>query len=755
MNAQHPDTRVRAVWPTPPEGCCYVEQSLKGGDYISTGYFHRGTVDKRGRGRSVENCQGVTSLFYDLDLLGLVDAARLARGQALPDKAADRKAHMYQMPEEQRQEWLDLLLQDVGGILETVMGAPPTLTICSGWGFHFHYAISEPMRVEKAALQELHAAVVDECNRQASELGQTLHPPLTTYHKAYDRTHDVGARLARAPGSQNTKCQWRMLPVEVVAASETLLDSDTVGRLRQQWQRQGQLTANDKAQTKPSPVPKRRRPRQAKSVDVDFRSQRLADGRAWQQLADALAPGERLKVICPFGGTSVGSGFFHREADGRVRYYSAPQATTYWNSYKPQTTPGLVELRRGPPRRDGTPGGILNTITNLHTMLTHDAAFGLWFDEFRQQEMDGHQAVDDGIWVRVITHMETAYDWQWRVGRELMFSAVEFVCKQSARNPVQAYVKQLQWDGLPRIDRWLLEVCHTEDLPIFRVYASKWCIGLMARLFSPGCQLHNCMLLTGPQGWGKSSVWREWANWPGQTELYSDTRFNIRDKDCYLQLYSALIYEDAEMAGSSNADQETRKAFITSAVDRFRPPFGRKMRTYRRHTVITMTSNEQDVLRDRTGSRRYWVVPCSGESAGLQWLHKYRDQLLAEAYQAYQQGQQWWLTAEESRMQRKANGDFQYLDWFTQCAGVAWEANKQGRKNRFTASEFAQAIDHNLSVQRFGLSLSSALHSAGFKRYRSGGATYYFKPGDSSGACTGLIQIRALTRTELEQKSGA
>ncbi len=104
MNAQHPDTRVPAVWPTPPEGCCYVEQSLKGGDYISTGFFHRGTVDSKGRGRSVENCQGVTSLFFDLDLLGLVDAARLAQGQTLPDKAADRKAHMYQIPEEQQQE---------------------------------------------------------------------------------------------------------------------------------------------------------------------------------------------------------------------------------------------------------------------------------------------------------------------------------------------------------------------------------------------------------------------------------------------------------------------------------------------------------------------------------------------------------------------------------------------------------------------------------------------------------------------------
>ena len=752
MNAQHPDTRIRAVWPTPPEGCTYVEQTLKGGDYISTGFFHRGTVDHKGRGRSVENCQGVTSLFFDLDLLGLVDAARLARGQALPDKAADRKEHMYHIPEEQRQAFLDLLLQDVGGILESVIGEPPTLTICSGWGFHFHYAVQEVMRQEKAALQALHAAIVDECNRQASELAQTFHPPLTTYHKAFDRTHDVGARLARAPGSMNTKCQWRLQEVEVIAASPTVLTSDLVGRLSAQWVKQGQLSANDKAAAAPSPVPSRKRPRQTRSVDVDFRSQRLADGRSWQQLADALAPGERLKVICPFGGASVGSGFFHRESDGRVRYYSAPQACTYWNSYRPSSTPGLADLQRHPPAKNGTQGKVMNTMTNLHAMLTHDAAFSLWFDEFRQCEMDGHEVIDDGVWVRVVTHMEQAYQWQWRIGKEMLFAAVEYVCRQSARNPVQAYVKALKWDGCPRIDRWLLEVCHTDDLPIFRVYAAKWVVGLMARLFSPGCQLHACMLLTGPQGWGKSSVWREWANWPGVEDLYSDTRFNIRDKDTYLQLYSALIYEDAEMAGSSTADQETRKAFITSAVDRFRPPFGRKMRTYRRHTVITMTSNEQDVLRDRTGSRRYWVVPCQGKAAGLEWLRKYRDQLLAEAYTYYQQGQQWWLTAEESAMQRKANGDFQYRDWFSQCAAAAWEANKGGQRNRFTVGEFSRAIDRNLSPQRFGLSLSSALHAAGFRRYRSGGATFYYKPGESTGNETGLLAISQLTRSDFEQK---
>lgn len=103
-------------------------------------------------------------------------------------------------------------------------------------------------------------------------------------------------------------------------------------------------------------------------------------------------------------------------------------------------------------------------------------------------------------------------------------------------------------------------------------------------------------------------------------------------------------------------------------------------------------------------------------------------------------------------MQRKANGDFQYRDWFSQCAAAAWEANKGGQRNRFTVGEFSRAIDRNLSPQRFGLSLSSALHAAGFRRYRSAGATYYYKPGNSTGNETGLLAISQLTRSDFEQK---
>ena len=73
------DSRVARVWPTAPPDLTYVQQSLRGGTYISTGLFPPLKVDGRGRGRTFDNVRRVTSLFFDIDLLGLYDAARAAR----------------------------------------------------------------------------------------------------------------------------------------------------------------------------------------------------------------------------------------------------------------------------------------------------------------------------------------------------------------------------------------------------------------------------------------------------------------------------------------------------------------------------------------------------------------------------------------------------------------------------------------------------------------------------------------------------
>ncbi len=738
---------VRRVWPEPPDGLQYVRQTLTGGEYISTGLFRVGTVDDKGRGRTFDQCERVTSLFFDLDLLTLFDAVRLSRGRVLEARAQARKARMYRMDKRARESLLGIMLDEYIPQLEAVIGAPPSLVLMSGWGYHAHFAVDADIGAEKTALRAIHAAVVDVVNLQVAEIAGAMSPPLTSYVSAFDRTHDVGARLCRLPGSSNRKAAGRHFEVEVVHASDTVLTRADLVRLQD-----AHTSAVDEA-VGVDPVdlaPKPGKPRQSRTVEVDFRAQRLPDGRTWQAVVEGIGPGEKLKVICPFGGSTVGSGFFAREPDGRTRYWSSPSASTYWNTYTAPAASGLAELVRMPPKRKGEQGEIAKTHSNLITMLTHDTTFDFWYDGFAEREMNGADLVDDTTWIEILAHMETAYGWYWRIGREALYGTVELVARQSTRNPVREYVESLQWDGRPRVDALFVSALGCEDLPIFRAYARRFMVGLIARLFEPGCKLDTVVCLQGRQGIGKSQFLRRLVNLPGfEGDLFSDTRLNLRDRDSMLQLYSAWLYEDAELASGSTADQETRKAFIASSVDRLRPPYGRKVRTYRRHTVIAATTNERDFLRDRTGDRRYWVIPCADRVADHEHVDRHRDQLFAEAVALYKAGEQWWLTALEESQRGQANAAYRYLDWYTQCAMTAYEYNGGGAQNRFTCGEFAVAIGKDVNPQGRGLTLSAALQRAGFTKMRSNGVTYYLRElGDdeTARAGNGLDAIATLSR---------
>ena len=89
-------------------------------------------------------------------------------------------------------------------------------------------------------------------------------------------------------------------------------------------------------------------------------------------------------------------------------------------------------------------------------------------------------------------------------------------------HPVRDYLQSLQWDGVSRIDGWLIDYMGAAPDTFTRAAGAKWLISAIARVMRPGCQADHTLLLEGPQGIRKSSALRVLADDAWFTDHISD-----------------------------------------------------------------------------------------------------------------------------------------------------------------------------------------------------------------------------------------
>ena len=120
----------------------------------------------------------------------------------------------------------------------------------------------------------------------------------------------------------------------------------------------------------------------------------------------------------------------------------------------------------------------------------------------------------------------------------------------------------------------------------------------------------------------------------------------------------ALINID-EFDKTTKGQQVVLKYLLSSADVKFRPPYGKTIKQYRRYTSFIGTTNKRKPLTDPTGSRRFVCVGVTGHIDYSDTLN--HQQLFAQALHLFNNGERYWLNDDEIAVLIKENEPYQQL----------------------------------------------------------------------------------------------
>lgn len=317
-----------------------------------------------------------------------------------------------------------------------------------------------------------------------------------------------------------------------------------------------------------------------------------------------------------------------------------------------------------------TKGEYDNSASNINLIVQNDrflkGAFKLnMFDNKRYilksvpwRKIEEEEPMRDVDYSGVRNYIECVYG---IVSSQKIDDAIALEVEKHQYHPIRNYIKSLEWDGTERIDTLLIDYFGAVDSPYTRAAIRKALCAAVARVFRPGTKYDMVLVLVGEQATYKSTFVKKLG-----MEWFSDTFSTFQGKEAFEQLQGAWLIEMAELSGLKKAEVESVKQYISKCEDMFRPAYGRTVETYRRQCVFFGTTNDTDFLHDSTGNRRFNPVDVHRELATKSvkddLTQSEVDQIWAEAYQLYLQGEPLYFNEEEDAIAKSRQVEHSAVD---------------------------------------------------------------------------------------------
>jgi len=291
----------------------------------------------------------------------------------------------------------------------------------------------------------------------------------------------------------------------------------------------------------------------------------------------------------------------------------------------------LREVRGVPPpkwiRDKKTDRVITSNLENIREALKF-LKIRVTYDAFaRELRLNGAAVVDDlafeKIWVRITDRCG------WQPNRRNLQAVITCDAEEHATHPVKDYLNRLVWDGVARLDTWLITYAEAPANDYVRGVSPLPLLAAVQRIYAPGTKFDELLTLESTQGTGKSSALR--ALCPCDDWFSDDLPLGVDAKVVIERTAGKWIIEAAEMVGNRGKETDNLKAFLSRGTDGpVRQAYGRlSVSVPRQFVMIATTNHGGHYLKDMTGARRFW--PVTIKQFNVEALRRDRDQLWAEA----------------------------------------------------------------------------------------------------------------------------